>query len=378
MIELGAEFVHGRPRELLALIEEAGLETYERTGDFLHVGEDGLEKFDDDDEAEAAEGLKGFTGPDCSFMDWVEGQGLSEEEVAAEVGYVEGFNAANAREASAVALGRQQVAEDAIEGARSWRVGEGYDRVPEFLAERVRAAGGVIEFGTRVEAVEWKRDEVCISWQKQRLTSRLAVVALPLGVLQEGWVRFAPEPARVTEAMKRMRMGEARRFTMVFGKRLWPEAMSFLLAREHSPQVWWTAHPAKSLSLTGWVGGPKAREFVGMADEQLKAVAIAAAASALERDVDEVKAELRSFHTYDWASDDAFRGAYSYVAVGGAEASAEMSEPVEGTLFFAGEHTDTTGHWGTVHAALRSGLRAGRQVLEQHGLRHDNFRQRLD
>src|SRR6202789_4454936 len=31
-IELGAEFVHGRPPELWALIDEAGLETYERDG----------------------------------------------------------------------------------------------------------------------------------------------------------------------------------------------------------------------------------------------------------------------------------------------------------------------------------------------------------
>ena len=40
-----------------------------------------------------------------------------------------------------------------------------------------------------------------------------------------------------------------------------------------------------------------------------------------------------------------------------------MSEPVANTLFFAGEHTDTTGHWGTVHAAMRSGLRAATQIL---------------
>ena len=33
------------------------------------------------------------------------------------------------------------------------------------------------------------------------------------------------------------------------------------------------------------------------------------------------------------------------------------------TLFFAGEHTDITGHWGTVHAAMRSGLRAAAQIL---------------
>ena len=49
--------------------------------------------------------------------------------------------------------------------------------------------------------------------------------------------------------------------------------------------------------------------------------------------------------------------------VGALDEPARMAEPVEETLYFAGEHTDTTGHWGTVHAALRSGLRAAKQVL---------------
>jgi monoamine oxidase len=39
-----------------------------------------------------------------------------------------------------------------------------------------------------------------------------------------------------------------------------------------------------------------------------------------------------------------------------------MTLPVADTLFFAGEHTDTTGHWGTVHGALGSGLRAAAQL----------------
>src|SRR5271166_1634024 len=34
-IELGAEFVHGRPPELLDLIREAGLTLYERKGEFV-------------------------------------------------------------------------------------------------------------------------------------------------------------------------------------------------------------------------------------------------------------------------------------------------------------------------------------------------------
>jgi len=41
-----------------------------------------------------------------------------------------------------------------------------------------------------------------------------------------------------------------------------------------------------------------------------------------------------------------------------------MTEPVQDTLYFAGEHTDVSGHWGTVHGALRSGLRAAAQLQD--------------
>jgi monoamine oxidase len=41
--------------------------------------------------------------------------------------------------------------------------------------------------------------------------------------------------------------------------------------------------------------------------------------------------------------------------------------PVEETLYFAGEHTDLTGHWGTVHAAIGSGMRAAEQMLGAGG-----------
>jgi monoamine oxidase len=39
---------------------------------------------------------------------------------------------------------------------------------------------------------------------------------------------------------------------------------------------------------------------------------------------------------------------------------------VQDTLFFAGEATDTTGHHGTVHGAIASGMRAVREILSKH------------
>jgi monoamine oxidase len=51
------------------------------------------------------------------------------------------------------------------------------------------------------------------------------------------------------------------------------------------------------------------------------------------------------------------------VPAGALDAVLKMATPVQQTLYFAGEHTDVTGHWGTVHAAMRSGIRAAQQVL---------------
>ncbi len=76
-----------------------------------------------------------------------------------------------------------------------------------------------------------------------------------------------------------------------------------------------------------------------------------------------VQQEILGCYAHDWSGDEFALGSYSYVGVGGVNASRVMTEPVEDTLFFAGEHTDLTGHWGTVHGAMRSGLRAAEQVL---------------
>ncbi len=366
VIELGAEFVHGRATELWLLLEEAGLAAYERTGEFLESGADGVHSSQRQEDAslDPLEQLKHFTGPDCSFAAWLERLNLSAEERAEQLGYVEGFNAADAREASALALGRQQRAEDEIEGERNWRLTQGYDQLPNFLLQRFEAAGGTLLLDCPVVSIAWSRGRVELTTAGGReFRARRAVITLPLGVLQAGSVHFEPPPAAILEAARRMRMGQVFRATMVFDRRLWPESMSFLIARAAAPSVWWTAHPAHSLTLTVWSGGPSALPLLALTPAELELRLTESFAAALQLDQAEVQAALISLHTYPWHSDPYARGAYSWVPVGGLDASERLSQPVEDTLFFAGEHTDTTGHWGTVHAALRSGLRAARQVL---------------
>ena len=72
---------------------------------------------------------------------------------------------------------------------------------------------------------------------------------------------------------------------------------------------------------------------------------------------------LRGGFSHDWQADPFSRGAYSYAAVGGSVAGEELGAPLDGTLFFAGEATESDGQNATVHGAIASGKRAAREVL---------------
>jgi hypothetical protein len=50
------------------------------------------------------------------------------------------------------------------------------------------------------------------------------------------------------------------------------------------------------------------------------------------------------------------------VLVGGSNARAQLGEPLQNTLYFAGEATDTLDEAGTVTGALQSGMRVAREI----------------
>jgi monoamine oxidase len=142
--------------------------------------------------------------------------------------------------------------------------------------------------------------------------------------------------------------------------------MSFLFTFRRSPPVWWTPYPEPQAlpTLTGWAGGPRAAKLIGRDAEELGAQACSELAEVFGLPAQQVRNALIATHKHDWELDPFSRGAYSYVPAGALDAPAAMAEPQCDTLFFAGEHTDTTGHWGTVHAALGTGLRAARQIFD--------------
>lgn len=380
VVELGAEFVHGKEAKLWELIEEAGATTVERDGSMLRESPKGELVEDEDVEEELFDPLIQLANlpQDMTFTDWLASSGVPQEQGMGLRGYVEGFNAADANRISALSLGLQQKAEEEIEGDRAWHVRGGYSQLVIYLANRLHRLGGEVRLGCIVNFVRWTEGEVTVETNNGVFRARRCIATLPLGVLQrvnrDGGPGFEPEPAAIAHA-RRLAMGSAERFTMIFREPWWEQSsrvnkkalqtLNFLFTFRRSPPVWWTQHPEPQAlpTLTGWAGGPRAAKLTGRDTEDLGREACRDLAEIFALPEKQVRDALLATHKHDWELDPFSYGAYSYVPAGALDAPAAIAEPERGTLFFAGEHTDTTGNWGTVHAALGTGLRAAEQVF---------------
>jgi monoamine oxidase len=376
-VELGAEFVHGQPEDLLLLLKEAGLESYELTAApyVWNGGRVEPDENDGDDDAGLFDLLGNYPDRDAkqdiSFADYLNGLHVPETAARQATSYVEGFNAADAERISTQALAVQQLAEDAIEGDRLFHVRRGYSALIEYVADKCHTAGVRVALLHRVNTIRWSKHEVTVtaineSGESIRITGRRVLITVPLGVLQAGEILFEPRPEAL-DAIGQMAMGPVHRISLVFKRRFWADHphsasdLGFLFAPQATPSVWWTGYPSEAPILTGWIGGRRVHETKASELLETSLVALTQIFDIQRVDVD---ALLVSSHTHDWNSDSLSRGAYSYVCTGGIDASSTLSKPIEDTLFLAGEHTDVSGHWGTVHGALRSGVRAAGQIIE--------------
>ena len=353
-IELGAEFIHGKPPELWQLIVEAGLETWELDGEQLCANGHRIEECNSqlDKAFQYLEALKDWRKPDLTFAEYLDKARIPDAVRSRLIGYVEGFNAADHRRISVLSLAKQQAAEDSIEGDRLFRVRGGYDQVPDFLRQKCLAAGAVFAMKTQALAIRWKKGNVeidCISEGQGRVfRAPQAVVALPLGVLQAGAVHFDPEPLQATRPIAQMEMGDVARAVLLFKTRFWAQRphsnreigiqkrldeLSFLFAAQQRPAVWWTPFPEPSNTLTGWSGGPVSERMLDAPTHAREEALRSSLASNFEVSETYLIDQIKRVFLHDWRADQFSLGAYSYVPAGAVDASRQISEPVLATLF---------------------------------------------
>ncbi len=388
-VELGAEFIHGRTPEIFDIVKEHKIHTKEVNGDFLRIDHGELQSGDFFSEVD--ELMQNMTDrtPDESFADFLDKYRSSKNQDKLKAwarGYVTGFHAADPNLISVHSLVKGMRAEEEIGGHETFRMEGGYATLVHLWEQPLHTASLNVHLGSMVRTVRWKKGNVEVEVEKDgkisQYSAKKLLSTLPLSLLQaktpgEGVVQFTPELKAKKPALDKLEMGKVIRVTLSFRERFWDGIhikgmpggktladASFLLSGEDWFPTWWTTMPEKLPIITGWAPFHCAERLADKSPEFVVAKATETLAKIMRVDTNEINRYLTTAHYHNWETDPFSQGAYSYVKVGGDSAQKDLSAPIENTLFFAGEATDYTGHHGTVHAAIRSGHRAEKEILK--------------
>lgn len=390
-IELGAEFIHGRPEATFRIVEAAGLAACDVSDVHLDMTGGGcpedrfsrgiepiLDRLDEADLPEA-----------WSFARFLKSKYVrdtSKEARELALAYVEGLYAAPADKVAALAVREAERTPGPPGPEPSFRVLSGYDRIISWLRAGMGPENGQIYLRTVAREVHWKPGSVEVRAFSPHSGSPLSfrapklIVTLPVGVLRArvnevGALRFSPALADKRRALARLGMGPAFRVTLRFRDRFWedlrPRAahcslgeVSFVHSADPFFPTWWTQLPIRAPLWVGWSGGPAALRLANLDEHALVERALDSLSSLLEAPRELLGSRLDGWYVHDWLKDPFARGAYSYIAVRGLDAPARLAEPVADTIFFAGEATQPPESSGTVGGAIDSGRRAAREVLK--------------
>ena len=390
-IELGAEFIHGKPPEIFDFLRPTDAKFAEVEGQswcrengqllpcsFFSQVESILDRMDD-------------SSPDESFLAFLQRTFPNptkdprlENAKQRALGYVSGFNAAAPGLVGVHWLVQGMRAEERIEGHRAFRLRNGYDDLLEIFRRQLLSSNVTIRTETVMERVNWRPGHAEVTVRTAQgpatFTAPHVLITLPLAVLQApmgqfGAVEFDPPlPARKIDALTKLEMGKVIRIVLRFRHRFWDTIspsknltlsdMSFLFSGEDLFPTWWTTMPQKWPIIMGWAPFRSAERLSGQTESFVLQRALETLSRTLGIEFPKLEDELEAIHFHDWQSDPFSRGAYSYGKVGSDGAQQALASPLERTLFFAGEATDTSGNNGTVHGAIASGYRAATEIVE--------------
>ena len=371
-VELGAEFVHGDLKITQMLVKKAGTGLQKINGSLWQKGKNGLQEQEDFiEDFNLLEKKFKEVKEDIPVSEFIKQhlQGEEFDKVRITIqNYVEGYYAADINKASTLALCEELTTSDDVQ----YRIEGGYKKLIDYLYNEADQRGCIFYLSQPVKSINWQKNKIeVITTAKTFLSSKL-LVTVPLGVLQSETITFSPAlPNKMAEA-KNLGFGPVIKLLLQFDKAFWREKdltqqkdlkkFSFLFSDEPIP-TWWTQFPDQVPLLTGWLGGPHAEKLKNDSDEEILQKALQTLEAIFSIQQSRIKQWLKAWKIINWMNDPYCNGAYAYEVVNGKMSREILNQPVDNTLFFAGEALHSGPEIGTVEAALISGHQTAQSLI---------------
>jgi monoamine oxidase len=278
---------------------------------------------------------------------------------------VEGYDAADPRRASTIALRDEWMARD--EGEHG-RIAKGYGELIEYLASECRRHGAALHLGAAVTAIDEAGGRIAVRcYHGTEFEADAAILTVPLPLLSK-----IALPSAVRErlaATADIGFGNVVKILFRFETKWWADhggrdlaGLSFLLSDATVP-TWWTQYPDGYAVLTGWLAGPKADRVSSLTEAELIDMGLASLAEIFDLPLDRIRRDLVAARAINWGNDPFARGAYSYATPRTREAQSVLKKSNGDVIFFSGEALYAGRDMGTVEAALASGQETVQTIL---------------
>jgi monoamine oxidase len=366
IIETGAEFVHGDLPITLGLLKEGSIGYHPISGE--------MQQIKNGKWVEEEHGVQGWDRlmkemgklkKDIVFSDFLQLHFKGEEFNTLKnsaTGFAQGFDLADISKASTMELYEEWKNED----HEQYRIDGGYTRLVDYLSEKCIKNGCKIVTGHVISDVHWQKNKVTvITSDKKEFTSQKLIVTIPLPLLQQQTILFDPALPESIKAFQQIGSGSVIKILLEFKNAFWDSGTKqpgFIISDQPIP-TWWTQAPEQSNILTGWLGGPPAEKLYHETNDNIIHLAIQSLSAIFNITPGFIQDQLSDAKVFNWDKDPFARGAYSYALPETKEARKFLSEPVEDTLYFAGEALHEGDSPGTVEAALASGRDVAGKIL---------------
>ncbi len=366
-VELGAEFVHGKLPETLKLCKEAALDVLPVEGKMYRKNPAGWTE-----QHEMAEHWDRVLRrmkklPEDTTLDTFLEKEFGDDDdfnIRKQVkNYAGGFDLADTSQVSVKSLYNEWSNEDEV----NFRLPEGYKALVDFIYKDCIALGLVVELGDPVTQVDHEPGEVTVYTrsEKKHMADRV-VCTIPIGVLQkalaESSINFTPELDQYVVHARNIGMGGVIKYVLCFDEIFWQPDAGFIFGDEMIP-TWWTHYPQPVSVLTGWAGGNRADQLRDHSSDQLLDVGLKSLSAICDIPVAQLRDRLKWSVVKNWETEPRSLGAYTYSKPASAAAVAALMQPVNDTVYFAGEGIYDGTSPGTVEAAIVSGQRVAKNIM---------------
>jgi monoamine oxidase len=220
-----------------------------------------------------------------------------------------------------------------------------------------------VSLNTKVERIDYSAKGVSVETSRGTLQARTALSTVSSGILAAGEIEFSPAlPDWKIEAVLGLPTGTLHKVGVHFDEDVFgPDGRGFHVnCGEDEAAAGFEASVMGQNVAILFIGGRQAIWLEKQGQQASHDFAVNQVAAVFGNDIRQHV--TRSIATA-WSTDPWTRGSYSCALPGHGKQRAELARPLEDRLFFAGEAA-TVGDQGCCHGALRSGIRAAREISQ--------------